>query len=112
MRLLIAEDNYLVRKMIRTTVANAEDEIIECSNGNDAVNAYSDFRPDWVLMDYEMPGMDGISATKEILKIDPLASVLVVSQYNDIDINEAAEQAGAKFFISKENMWAINRMIR
>lgn len=112
MRLLIAEDNYLVRQMIKTTITTSGDEILECSDGDEAVRAYSHFQPDWILMDYEMPRMDGISATKEILKIDPQARVLVISQYNDIDINEAAEQAGAKFFISKENMWAINKIIR
>lgn len=104
MRLLIVEDNTEMRKTIRKVVATPKDIVMECSDGDEALSAYTSFHPDWVLMDYEMERIDGVTATADILQHDPSAKVMIVSQHNDIDVREAAEKAGAKKFISKQNI--------
>ncbi|MFO7447671.1 MAG: response regulator transcription factor [Ignavibacteriaceae bacterium] len=111
MRILIIEDNTRMRKIICRFISEPGDVIMECSDGDEALAAYTIFRPDWVLMDYEMARVDGVTATKEIMENDPSAKVLIVSQYNDIEIQEAAVNAGAIKFISKENLIELKRII-
>ncbi|MCK9410529.1 MAG: response regulator transcription factor [Bacteriovoracaceae bacterium] len=111
MRFLIVEDNPAMRKTIRKIVASPEDAVMECSDGDEALAAYITFHPDWVLMDYEMERKDGITATTEILHSDSKAKVLVLSQYNDEDIRETAEKAGAYQFIAKQNILDIKKII-
>lgn len=108
---MIVEDNHEMRKTIRRVVAAPRDVVMECCDGVEAISAYEMFHPDWVLMDYEMPGMDGITATAGIIAADPNAKVLVVSQHNDSDICQAAERAGAKEFIPKVDIVKIKYII-
>ena len=66
MKVLIAEDNLTMRQMIRRLVASLTADIRECGDGAAALAAYQHERPDWVLMDMEMPGVNGLSATREL----------------------------------------------
>lgn len=80
------------------------EEVIECSDGSEAVIAYSDFNPDWVVMDIKMKTMDGIEATKKIIASHPEARVIIVSQFNDTSTIDTAINAGAVEFVNKENL--------
>jgi DNA-binding NarL/FixJ family response regulator len=111
MRLMIVEDNSMMRNTIRRVVAGRKDVVMECGDGDEAVSAYDTFRPDWVVMDYEMPRVDGITATARIMATDPNAKVLVVSQHNDVDLWHAAEKAGAIKFVAKQNISEIKEFI-
>ncbi len=111
MRIMIVEDNNEMRKTIRKVVATARDVVYECEDGDEALDAYSSFHPDWVVMDFEMKRKDGITATAEIIHSDPNAKVLVISQYNDDDIREAAEKAGAVRFMCKQNILEMKKII-
>jgi CheY-like chemotaxis protein len=96
MKILLVDDNTAVRKLIRRVIAGCADEIAECSGGNHALAAYRTFRPDLVLMDIEMPGLDGISATKRILAEDSAAQVVMVTNYDVAELRRAASDVGAK----------------
>ena len=104
MKLLIVEDNAGVRRLIRSLVASVADEICECADGAEVQALYNLERPDFVLMDIQMESMDGITATRQIKATDPTARVIIVTDYNQPDLWEAAGQAGACGYVLKENL--------
>jgi CheY-like chemotaxis protein len=83
MTLLIVEDNPAMRRLIRSLVQDLADRVEDCGNGVDAVAIYRERRPDLVLMDIELPGMDGILATRAITAEFPAARILILTQYAD-----------------------------
>jgi CheY-like chemotaxis protein len=111
MKLLIVEDNALMRGLIRSMVSDLAATIDECSSGEEAVAIYAETRPDCVLMDFEMGEMDGLAATVAILAEYPDARIVIVTQYNDKYLREAAKAAGAYGFIEKENLAEVRKVI-
>lgn len=73
----------------------------EAENGVEAISKYKEILPDLVTMDITMPEMNGIDATREIMKIDPKAKVVVCSAMGQKAMVEDAIKAGAKDFIVK-----------
>ena len=104
MRLLIVEDNPGVRKLIKNLVGSIAREICECPDGAGALALFSLERPDFVLMDIQMEGVDGITATRQIKAAYPTARVIIVTDYDQPDLREAAYQAGACAYVLKENL--------
>lgn len=104
MKLLIVDDSRAMRDMVKQFLASLVAETRECSNGEEAVVAYTTFKPDWVLMDYQMPRMDGLRATRAILAADPEARVLFLTHYDDEELRQAAQEAGASGYVLKENL--------
>lgn len=104
MKLLLVDDNDKIREMMRNMYSAHFDEVIECSDGTEALAAFNHSIPDWVIMDIRMKEMDGIEATEKIIVSHPKAKIIVVSQYNDESTIEAAKAAGAVEFVSKENL--------
>jgi len=104
MKLLIVEDHPGVRKVIRNLVAGVAGEVCECSDGAGAFALFRLERPDLVLMDIQVGGMDGITATRQITVADPTAQVIIVTDYDQPDLREAAFQAGACGYVLKENL--------
>ena len=104
MSFLIVDDNALMRRTIAFAVRDLTDQIIECADGAEALNAYSLNLPEWVLMDVEMSEKDGLTATREICAMYPKARVVIVTNYGDAGIREAAAKAGACGYVMKENL--------
>ena len=92
MKLLIVEDNESMRRTIKSIIGTLADEIYECSDGSEAVNLYGECRPDWVLMDIRLERMDGIEATSRIMALYPDAKIVIVTNYDDQTLTEAAFQ--------------------
>lgn len=111
MKLLIVDDHSAMRRMIGRVVNDMVSDIEECGDGAEAVAAYNQYRPDWVLMDIEMSRMDGITATREILLAFPSAKVVIVTKHDDEQIRAAARQAGACGYVLKENLIAIRDLL-
>lgn len=107
MKLLIVEDNPKMRRLIRSVVNDLADSILECEDGADALQTYSDFHPDWVLMDVKMPKVDGLITTHNIIKNFPDAKVCIVTDYSDQKTIDAALKAGAKGYVLKENLYLL-----
>ena len=104
MRLLIVDDNARVRRMIAEVAALPAADVIECTDGSQALAAYLQHRPDVVLMDIAMTGVDGIAATGLIRGADPDARIVMVTDYDGVELREAAEAAGACGYVLKENL--------
>ena len=104
MKLLIVDDHAGVRKLIRELVAALATEVRECVNGQEAVQTYAEFSPDFVIMDLHMPGLDGFEATCRIVEKHPRARVIAVSNLKHPGMVSLARRAGARHFMQKENL--------
>ncbi len=99
---LIADDLKFIKLVLRQLVEKAGFRVVgEASNGEEAVELYQDKRPDVVLMDITMPKMDGLTALKKILKLDPEAKIIMCSALGQQSLIVQALQLGAKDFIVK-----------
>lgn len=112
MNLLIVEDNAQMRQMIRNVVKEVAEEISECADGAEALTLYEQHRPDWVLMDIRMRGLDGLSATRQIKDAFADAKIIIVTNYDDVNLREAARQAGACGYVLKENLLDVVRILK
>lgn len=110
--ILIVDDSLRMRATIRSMlIALPADVVGECDNGADAVVAYEALKPDWVLMDISMPGLDGITATRRIHEIDADAKVVIVTDYPDASLAYAAAEAGAVAFVRKDDLFSLLEII-
>ncbi|MFP3391075.1 response regulator [Brevibacillus reuszeri] len=101
-KVLIVDDAAFMRMMIKEILSkNGYSVVGEASDGAQAVEKYKELGPDLVTMDITMPEMDGISALKEIKKMDPNARVIMCSAMGQQAMVIDAIQAGAKDFIVK-----------
>lgn len=103
-RVLLADDHALVRQGLRAILEGFQDVSIvgEACNGEEAVSMVDECMPDVILMDVNMPKMDGIEATKRIKDTHPSTVVIGLSVNNSIPIVNAMKKAGAAAFISKD----------
>ena len=100
--ILICDDAAFMRMMIKDILTkNGYNIAGEAENGVKAIEKYNELKPDLVLMDITMPEMDGISAVKEIKKIDPNAKIVMCSAMGQQAMVIEAIQAGARDFIVK-----------
>ena len=102
-RILAVDDHALLRKGL-AAVVNAEPDmklVAEASNGEDAIEKFRTHRPDLVLMDIQMPGLNGIEATNRILSEFPDARIIVLTTYRgDVQVLRAL-RAGARAYLLK-----------
>lgn len=110
--ILIVEDDAEMGRLIGAVVASVAGQIHVCGNGLDAVDAYARHSPDWVLMDLDLPGADGIQATRLIRTSYPEARVVMVTNYDDPYLRQAAREAGACDYVSKQNLLRLLDMLR
>jgi CheY-like chemotaxis protein len=111
MTILIVEDNPTVRRLIRRATSDIADNVVECEDGADSLEAYSAHRPDIVLMDVRMPRMDGLTATRKLLREHPAAKVIILTDYNDDQLRSAAREAGACAYALKHNLTELEEII-
>jgi DNA-binding NarL/FixJ family response regulator len=102
-RILIADDHALFRNGLRALFASVPDlEVVgEASTGEEAITQATDLQPDVVLMDIQMPSVNGIEATRRILQVSPHIGVIVVIMFEDDDSVFAAMRAGARGYVLK-----------
>ena len=111
MKVLIVDDNEKVRLLLRDYLPVSADEIYECADGKEAFSFFKKHHPDWVLMDWEMPQMNGITATRNIIDAFPEANICMVTAFNDEDIRAEALTAGVKGFVVKDNLFELEEIL-
>jgi DNA-binding NarL/FixJ family response regulator len=101
---LLADDQQLVRAGFRSLLRRAKDLVVvgEASTGDEAVRTARALRPDVILMDIRMPGLDGIAATRAILAEDPTPRIVILTTFETDEYVFAALAAGASGFLTKE----------
>ncbi len=100
---LIADDHTLFRDGLRTLLTSTSDmELVgEAATGEDAIAQAASLQPDLIIMDLQMPIVNGIDATRQIVRTSPHINILVVTMFDDDHSVFAAMQAGARGYILK-----------
>jgi len=107
LKIYIVDDHSLFREGLRFLLKNSKyiSEIKEAENGNEFLAGVSDFKPDVVLMDIEMPLVNGIEATRRALRLFPELKIIALSMYSDESYYSEMIEAGAKGFLVKNSQF-------
>lgn len=102
-RVLIVDDQAAVRQGLNMMLATTSDVFVvgAASNGEAALGLAASLCPHVVLMDVEMPGMDGVTATQALHRISPRIRIIVLSIHDDDHTRARAQDAGAAAFVAK-----------
>lgn len=109
--ILLADDNKEVRRLIRSLVEDLESEILECENGQEAIEMFEELKPDLVLMDINMSPVDGITATRRILERFPDARIVIVTEHQDRAMRALALASGACGFVGKDDLTRLRNFL-
>lgn len=103
-RVMVVDDHRVVRSGLKTLLATVDDlkVVAEASGGEEAVRLCAELKPDVVLMDLVMPGMDGIAATKAVRAACPGTKVVALTSFGDQERVQAALKAGAIGYLLKD----------
>jgi DNA-binding NarL/FixJ family response regulator len=102
-RVLIADDHTLFRDGLRALLASIPDiEVVgEAPSGKEALQLAMELQPDVILMDIQMPDLNGIEATRQILRASPHVGIIVLTMFQDDDSVFAVMRAGARGYVLK-----------
>lgn len=102
-RVLIADDHTLFRDGLRALLASIPDiEVLgEASSGREALRLAVEHQPDVILMDIQMPDLNGIEATRQILRTSPHIGIIMLTMFQDDDTVFAAMRVGARGYVLK-----------
>ncbi len=103
-RVLLADDQTLIRQGIRLLLEIEPDiQVVgQASNGNEAIQQAESLRPDVILMDVRMPGMDGVTATRELGARFPEVKVIILTTFEDDETVFEGLKAGARGYLLKD----------
>jgi two-component system nitrate/nitrite response regulator NarL len=103
-RVLVADDHPLYREgVVRALSASGQVELVgEAGDGRDALAQIQEHRPDVALLDYKLPGLDGVAVTNAVVRDGLPTRVLLVSAFTDSGVVYQALETGAAGFVSKE----------
>ena len=98
-----------MRKAVKSFVMDLAETIYECSDATQALSAYKEYCPDFVLIDVEMK--HGFSATRHIKAHHPQARIIILTNYDDADLREKARLAGACEYLVKEDLLTLRQIL-
>ena len=102
-KILVGDDSILARKQLIDTIKGCSEgaTFVEAKNGQEAVELFKSESPDLCFLDIVMPVKDGVTATSEIMEINPASKIIIVSSVGTQTHIKEAIKAGAKDFIQK-----------
>ncbi len=100
-KILVVDDSDFMRVRCRQLLVGEGYDVVEAGNGQEAIDRYKESSPDLVMMDITMPVMDGITAVREIKKVDPKAKIIMCSALGQQATVLEAVKAGASDFVVK-----------
>ncbi len=101
LRALVVDDTAIMRVIVSRILREAQYDVVEASNGAEAIQSFFRDKPDIVLMDLNMDGIDGTAAIRGILQINPNARIVVCSATSDAHIVLNILRLGAKGYVTK-----------
>jgi DNA-binding NarL/FixJ family response regulator len=112
-RFLIVDDSELVRKSLRTVLqANPDWEICgEAADGESAVALFKELHPNIVILDFQMPGINGIETARRMSEIAPAVPIVLFTQHASSDLEKHAREVGIRSVVSKTNAFPMVGMI-
>jgi len=112
-RFLIVDDSDLVRRSLRMVLqANPDWEICgEAADGVSAVEMFKELRPNIVILDFQMPGINGIETARRMAEIAPAIPVVLFTQHASADLERHALEVGIRSVVSKTNAFPMVGMI-
>lgn len=111
MKYLIIDEDPEIRKLIKDEICFKKDQVFECSDGGGALSAFAGYSPDYVIMDIRMKLGNGVGILKNIHEKFPSAKIIVVTELNTHPFKQAAFNAGAAAFYSKEDLIKVREFI-
>ena len=112
-RFLIVDDSDLVRRSLRT-VLQANPEWVVCGEAPDgltAVELFKDLQPNIVILDFQMPGINGIETARRMSMIEPAIPIVLFTQHASADLERHAREVGIRSVVSKTNAFPMVGMI-
>ena len=113
LKIVVADDNAVIRHLVRKVLHRPHEwELVgEADDGMVAVELVKQLQPDIVIMDVQMPRLDGIEATKRITASVPQSIVIGFSTSKDVLTRTAMQQAGSAAFVTKEEIFNLPQVI-
>lgn len=111
MKQLIVKDNAALRRLLHSLVQVLAAAVYECGAGAEAFRAYAANRPDWVLMDIQLPHLDSLIATRQLTTLWPGAKVMIVTEYDEAPLRQRARVAGACAYVVKDELGEVRRIL-
>lgn len=108
---MIVEDHAGLRQKICELVARPNVEIRECGTGEEAMWSAHHFQPDWIIMDVNLPGVNGFAATEIIREGICSARFVIISAEDREYLREQAKASGAEQFLSKHRLAQLPRIL-
>lgn len=114
MNLMIVDDDPFVTQSLKIILeSDPEIKVTKiCANGKEAIASYSEVKPDVVLSDIRMEETDGLTATEEILKIDPEAKVILLTTFLDDEYINRALKVGARGYVLKQDCASLGDAVK
>src|ERR1051326_6079872 len=101
-KFLIVDDHAAFRQTLRAFLPDSP--VREAADGREVMALYAAERPDWVLMDIQLPCLDGLTATRRLKERFPVARIIIVTHHAEEEFRAAARDAGADGFVHKEHL--------
>ena len=105
-RILIVDDHSLIRRMVRDCLEDEADWFVcgESADGQEAVRQAETLQPQVIILDFQMPVMNGFDAARNILEVSPQILILIVSSHDGLVFAELSRKCGAKGFLAKHHV--------
>src|SRR5881628_4202991 len=99
--ILVVDDERVLCDLMKTVLENHGHEVLTACNGREALDLFSQHRPQFTLLDLRMPEMNGIEVLRQIRTIDARAAVMILTAWGSDDLEKQARQLGVTDFLSK-----------
>jgi DNA-binding NarL/FixJ family response regulator len=108
-RILVVDDNPAVRRYLRGVLEQQPGWRVcdEARDGQDAVNRFQQIRPDVVVLDFQMPYMNGLDAARKISQLSPETPILMVTLYLTKQLSEEAQKVGVRGTCAKTDLHCV-----
>jgi DNA-binding NarL/FixJ family response regulator len=108
-RILVADDNPAIRRCLRGLLDHHADWLVcdEASNGKEAVERFQQAKPDLIVLDFQMPEMNGLDAARHIVDLSPKTPILMVTIHLSKQLSEEARKVGIRGACTKTDIGSV-----